>query len=202
MSRDLRVCFVGDSFVAGVGDPGHLGWVGRLGRWTRREGRPLTSYNLGVRRHTSREVLERWHAECAVRLPAGCDARVVVSFGVNDTMCEDGQPRVAPADSAPHLAALLQQARAAGWDVLVVGPPPVADERHNARTSLLDTRFAAVCHDAGVGWVSVFNDLLASDAWMTQVRVGDGAHPAGEGYHALAELVLPHWRTWIGQGPA
>lgn len=27
---DLRVCLVGDSFVAGVGDPDHLGWVGRV----------------------------------------------------------------------------------------------------------------------------------------------------------------------------
>ena len=28
--RDLRVCFVGDSYVAGVGDTAGLGWVGRL----------------------------------------------------------------------------------------------------------------------------------------------------------------------------
>lgn len=30
VSRDLRICFLGDSFVAGVGDPRCLGWAGRL----------------------------------------------------------------------------------------------------------------------------------------------------------------------------
>lgn len=46
---DLRVCFVGDSFVAGVGDPQHLGWTGRIAARTYQAGQPLTSYVLGVR---------------------------------------------------------------------------------------------------------------------------------------------------------
>lgn len=29
-SEDLRICFIGDSFVAGVGDETALGWTGRL----------------------------------------------------------------------------------------------------------------------------------------------------------------------------
>ena len=45
---DLLVCFVGDSFVAVVGDPEHLGWVGRLSAWTEATGQRLTSYNLGL----------------------------------------------------------------------------------------------------------------------------------------------------------
>jgi lysophospholipase L1-like esterase len=36
---DVRVCFVGDSFVAGVGDPRHLGWAGRLAAQSQRKGR-------------------------------------------------------------------------------------------------------------------------------------------------------------------
>ncbi len=28
--RDIRICFVGDSFVAGLGDETGLGWVGRV----------------------------------------------------------------------------------------------------------------------------------------------------------------------------
>lgn len=32
LEPDVRVCFVGDSFVAGVGDAQHLGWAGRLQR--------------------------------------------------------------------------------------------------------------------------------------------------------------------------
>ncbi|MFJ6211867.1 GDSL-type esterase/lipase family protein [Streptomyces sp. NPDC092296] len=200
MPSDLRVCFVGDSFVAGVGDPEHLGWVGRLSGRTHREQQPLTSYNLGVRLQTSRDIRDRWHRECALRLPAGCDARVVFSFGVNDTTWENGGPRVDPADSAAHLAALLRQADESGWRALAVGPPPVADERQNGRTALLDGRFADVCRDAGVGYLSVFDPLLASEVWMAQVRDGDGAHPAGEGYAEYARLVQPHWHGWLGRG--
>ncbi|MGK8554371.1 GDSL-type esterase/lipase family protein [Nocardia gipuzkoensis] len=88
MSRDLWVCFVGDSFVAGVGDERCLGWAGRLGAAAHAEGVPLTAYNLGVRRQTSAEILDRWLIECSPRLPEGVDARVVLSFGVNDAMCE------------------------------------------------------------------------------------------------------------------
>ena len=42
MARDLRICFVGDSFVAGVGDPLCLGWPGRLAARTFADGQPLT----------------------------------------------------------------------------------------------------------------------------------------------------------------
>lgn len=78
---DLRVCLVGDSFVAGVGDPDHLGWVGRVAARSHGAGRPLTAYALGVRRQTSQDVADRWRAECTPRLPDGCDGRVVVAAG-------------------------------------------------------------------------------------------------------------------------
>jgi hypothetical protein len=39
--RDLRACFVGDSFVAGVGDPDHRGWVGRIIARTHHGGLPI-----------------------------------------------------------------------------------------------------------------------------------------------------------------
>jgi len=28
--QDIRICYVGDSFVNGTGDPAKLGWTGRL----------------------------------------------------------------------------------------------------------------------------------------------------------------------------
>jgi acyl-CoA thioesterase-1 len=197
VSCDLRVCFIGDSFVAGVGDPDHLGWVGRLAARTEREGQPVTAYNLGVRRQTSADVLARWHAECSQRLPAAVDARVVVSLGVNDTTHEDGGPRVRPIDSVAHLGALLRGAAAAGWAAFVVGPPPVSDTAQNQRTAALDSAFADVCHGAGVRYVGVFDDLLGNATWMRQVGEGDGAHPAAAGYQVLADLVWPHWRGWL-----
>ncbi|TFV61872.1 UNVERIFIED_ORG: G-D-S-L family lipolytic protein [Bacillus sp. AZ43] len=201
MTDDLRVCFVGDSFVAGVGDPRHLGWAGRLAAGSHRAGRPLTAYNLGVRRDTSADVAGRWRAECRSRLPEGADCRVVVSFGVNDaTVDDDGRPRVAAGRSAAHLDAMLAGAERARWAALVVGPPPVADRAHNERTAVLDEGFAGVCAARGVGYVRVLPALLDEPAWMDEVAVGDGAHPAAAGYDALARLVRPHWQAWLANG--
>jgi hypothetical protein len=50
----------------------------------------LTAYNLGVRRQTSGDILGRWLSECGPRLLAGCESRVVFSFGTNDTTLEGG----------------------------------------------------------------------------------------------------------------
>ncbi len=199
---DLRVCFVGDSFVAGVGDPEHRGWVGRVCARSTDAGLPLTAYNLGVRAQTSADVAARWHAECAQRLSADWDSRVVVSLGVNDTTIRDGRRRVAPERSPQYLAAILDGARAAGWPVLVVGPPPVADSAQNDRLAELDRGFAGTCADRDAPYVGVLTALAADHVWMREVAAGDGAHPAAAGYRAFADLVWPRWREWTGGGPA
>ena len=58
----MRILAFGDSFVAGVGDPAHQGWLGRA-----LAGRPeVTLYNLGVRRDTSADIARRWLAEAVL----------------------------------------------------------------------------------------------------------------------------------------
>ncbi|MBM4472879.1 G-D-S-L family lipolytic protein [Rhodococcus hoagii] len=192
--NDVRVCFVGDSFVAGVGDSEFLGWAGRLAAGS--PATALTAYNLGVRRQPSSDIRGRWRDECAQRLPAGVDRRVVFSFGVNDTTVEGGAPRVDPHVSVENLAAMLAGCAARGWRALVVGPPPIDDADQNARTAALDRRFAAVCRSAGVEYVPVLDALVADPVWMQQVRDGDGAHPDSGGYRTLAALVRPVWEEW------
>jgi acyl-CoA thioesterase-1 len=193
---NLRVCFVGDSFIAGVGDPEHLGWTGRLAARSHRAGRPLTASNLGVRRQTSRDVSQRWLAECQQRLPEKTDGRIVVSFGVNDATRQDGAPRVPPDDSSANLAAVLRGAAALGWAALVVGPPPVADAEHNQRIAGLDDLFRTGCREADVPYVSIFKPLQSSENWTAEIQHGDGAHPAADGYQQLTDL-WPAWRNWI-----
>jgi acyl-CoA thioesterase-1 len=196
--RDLRVCFVGDSFVAGVGDPEHLGWTGRLAVGSERAARPLTRYVLGVRRQTTAQIAERWAGECRIRLEGGpWEPRVVLSTGVNDTTEEDGAPRLAPAESAAALAAMLTGAADAGWPVLVVGPPAVADDAQNQRIAALDRLFAQVCAGHGVPYVSVVAALADDPTWRAEVAAGDGAHPGGAGYAVLADLVRPAWEQWV-----
>lgn len=195
ISADRRVCFAGDSYVAGVGDPEHRGWVGRVVAESYRNGRPVTAYNLGVRRDTSEDVRRRLPAETAARWVAACDNRLVVSFGVNDTTEVDGGVRVAPERSVADLRAIADDAAARGVPLLVVGPPPVDDGDQNDRIAALDERFA----DEVSPYVSVFGALRSERDWMRAVALGDGAHPGAEGYRLLAELVVPAWEDWLGQ---
>src|ERR1700749_2194783 len=99
----MRLLAFGDSFVAGVGDPDHLGWGGRAlaGR------REVTLYNLGVRRETSADVAARWRREAEPRLTGDEAHRIVFSFGVNDVLTENGAARVAPAKSLLNARAML-----------------------------------------------------------------------------------------------
>ncbi|MGW4241519.1 GDSL-type esterase/lipase family protein [Nocardia sp. NPDC004722] len=197
MVLDLRVCFIGESFVAGVGDQKCLGWAGRLAARAIAAGQPLTYYNLGIRRENSTELAARWEAECALRLPAGSDCRVVISTGVNDTQFEDGRPRVELEDSVRNLAAILRAARERGWQTMVVAPPPNVDDAHNARILALDTRYADLCEEVKVPYLRTHHPLRENPVWMREVTAGDGYHPGAPGYDEFAALLAPHWLLWL-----
>ena len=196
MRTNLEVCFVGDSFVAGIGDPEYRGWVGRITARTRN--RRLTAHNLGARAWTSKDVADRWRGECAARLRDGNDCRIVASFGTNDATLLGGSPRVGLADSVGNLSRLLTEAEASGWAVLVVGPPPTTDTNQNQRIRDLNHEYEQHCRKTGVGYVDVFERLVTSTIWMQEIRSGDGAHPAETGYERLADFIWPQWIAWIG----
>ena len=198
---DLRVCFLGDSVVAGVGDPEHLGWAGRLAARSARTGRPLTAYNLGVRGHTSRDVSRHFLRECEQRLPDTADGRIVICFGTDDSTDTRTGPRVPPGESAAHLASTLYQASVRGWAALVIGPPPVADPEHNTRIEQLDALFRTGSVLTAVPYISVFRRLRDDPTWSQQVRRAAGAHPTAAGYRTLTDLVWPTWDRWTTTPP-
>jgi acyl-CoA thioesterase I len=197
LSADRRVFFVGDSYVVGVGDPLHRGWVGRLADRSERDGLPVTAYNLGVRRDTSEDIARRWRDEVAARRVAGSEDRMVVSFGVNDTTEQGCGQRVGADRSLANLRELLVRAAVLALPVLLVGPPPVDDAAQNRRIAALDARFAACAAELDVPYVGVHAALAADPRWTEEVAAGDGSHPGAHGYAALAELVAPAWRRWV-----
>jgi len=176
-----RALFFGDSFVAGVGDPTALGWVGRLVAASFARGVGLTAYNLGVRLDTSLDVRDRWLPEVERRLLAGPRSRLVFSFGANDTTTAGDGTRVSREQSTRALDAILRGAADHALTAFVVGPPPAGDDEQHARIRALSRDLAATCDTHHVPFIEVADRLGPGSAWMRQARGGDGAHPAAEG---------------------
>ncbi len=196
--NDLRICFVGDSYVQGTGDPDCLGWAGRLCVNARRAGHNLTGYNLGVRRETSRDIAQRWLAECERRLPATTDNYVVFSFGLNDVTLENGAPRVAGDETLAHLRAMLVAAKSR-YRALVIGPVAVPDIERNAPLLRLSDGMAGVAAELDIPCLALFPHFVDDAQWLDEVRQNDGAHPRASGYARIAALIeaWPQW--WFGK---
>jgi len=192
--EDIRICFVGDSFVNGTGDPEKLGWAGRLCKAAENEDREITFYNLGIRRNTSSDILGRWEAECEPRLIQGCDARFVLSFGVNDIVIENGSQRVDTKTSLANAKTILTKATAR-YKSLMIGPPPIDDDAANLRIRRLDRLLARLCRELSVPYLSVYERLEEDPTWRSEVASNAGAHPQAGGYTLLAEFIQD-WEKW------
>jgi lysophospholipase L1-like esterase len=194
----MRICFFGDSIVNGTGDPDCLGWVGRVCAAARQSGIDITSYNLGIRRDTSADILGRWRREADPRLPAEHPRRLVFSFGVNDRIPENGACRVPGEQTISNARAILADA-AAYAPTLMIGPAPIAEADVNERVRKIILDLRAACHELGIPFLDVFDLLEASSTWMREIAQGDGAHPGRGGYEVLAALVRdwPDWRAWL-----
>lgn len=190
----MRLCFFGDSFVNGTGDPECLGWAGRICADARRKGCDLTYYNLGVRRDTSRDVGDRWRHEALIRLPSDIDGRLIFSFGANDCLFDGGLQTVSPETTRKTAKEILTQA--SEWrPTLFVGPPPIAEREANERIASLSSALSVLCEELRVPFFEAFGPLSTSSVWMREVADGDGAHPGAGGYALFADL-LGAWRPW------
>jgi len=196
--QEIRICFVGESFVNGTGDPEFLGWTGRVCRDAQRKGYEITHYNLGVRGETSRHLKQRWLQEVSYRLPKECDGRVIFSFGVNDSGWAGKQQGIELTESIGNLHIILQEAKQL-YPVLMVGPPPCGDVNQQERNQIIATlsqEFALVCAQLEVPYLDVFASLVNSSVWLTEAKTNDGAHPRTAGYAEFAEIVQ-RWDAWL-----
>ena len=193
MTQDIRICFVGDSFVNGTGDETALGWAGRLCAAASASGIPITYYNLGIRRNTSKDILRRWEYECALRLPDSCDGRIVISCGVNDTVIEDGQVRVNCDDSCANIRRILCDA--GKYRMILVGPPPVDDDEQNSRIKALSTVFSQEAKLLGIPYIELYSPLVSDGIYRQEISSNDGAHPKSNGYAKIAKIIdsSPDW---------
>ena len=192
--EDIRICYIGDSFVKGIGDPNKLGWAGRLSYLSQNSQRAITHYNLGVRGDTSTNILARWEREAKVRLPLFSINCIVFSFGVNDTIVENGITRVPIAQSMKNCRNILGVAKVK-YNVLMIGPPPIDDEKQNNSIKAYDEAYASVCNMLGVNYLSIFDKLVNDEVWMGDVRDNDHVHPRENGYELLSQYIY-NWKGW------
>lgn len=199
--KDIRICFFGDSFVNGTGDPTYLGWTGRVCNAMVSSQPPqynVTHYNLGIRGNTSEQIESRWQQEATRRLSPGCDARLVFSFGVNDNRIEAGTIVVEPEKSVACARRILSAAQRK-YSVVFVGPPPVEDAAMNQRTAVNSAAYAELCESLAIPYLETYQPLIHNEVWMREVALIDGAHPAAAGYAAMANLIIqwPAWQAWF-----
>lgn len=193
--KQFRICFLGESFINGTGDPEYLGWTGRICQDANRNGFDITYYNLGVRGETSSELRKRWLQEASYRLPKDYDGRIVFSFGTNDTKIENGKTRVSLENSITNLQDILSIAKGL-YPVLVVSASPIDDNEQNQRTSNLSKEFSKICNQLSIPYLDIFPELLKSNIWMDELKKYDGAHPRAAGYQVFAEIVQ-NWDGWL-----
>ncbi|MBD5830770.1 MULTISPECIES: GDSL-type esterase/lipase family protein [Janibacter] len=192
--RRVSVVFIGDSFVAGVGDPKAQGWVGRVMGRTVLDGAHLAHYNLGVGGQTSGDVSQRWLTEAPLRWEGASDRRLVVSFGR-----ADAETGVSLARHRLNLANILDECASRGVAPFVVGPAPAADAEVDAQLTQITEAQRDVCERRGVPFVDVFAPLAGHEQWDSDMASSlDGVHPGQAGYGLIAWLVLHHgWSDWI-----
>jgi lysophospholipase L1-like esterase len=192
--EDIQICYIGDSFVGGVGDREILGWTGRLTMMSQTSRQEFTHYNLGIRGDTSSDILKRWEIEARARLLPSSINCVVFSFGVNDTIMEYGKVKVSLVDSMKNAREILGRAKIR-YNVIMIGPPAVDDDRHNLRIKAYDEAYATVCKMLKINYLSLFDKLEEKRGWKKEITSNDGVHPREKGHELLAKYIYG-WDGW------
>lgn len=206
--QDLRICFVGDSYMNGTGDLETLGWVRRLCKLRLTPTQRFTSYELGIRGQTTDGLKDRWQAECAQRLPEGSDNRVVLQFGINDVAeIVDVGVRV-PLEQSVHNAREIVTGVAALYPVLWVGLPPAnvpCSPMHPSpglvitfdqdRAIALNDAYRDLAAELKVAYCDIQTPLLADAEYMAGLTKADQMHCDGRGYELMA-AVVDQWEPW------
>ncbi len=198
MVKDIRICFVGDSLVNGTGDETALGWAGRLCALANQHGAGITYYNLGIRGNTSRDILERLTltSEVTMRLMNAKEGRVVISCGVNDTLLEQGSPRIPEKESVSNMQSIIELLEPL-YPLLVIGPLPVDDDSQNRRIEQINEKFKDKAEAFNVPFIDVYSTLSKLSVYREALKLSDGAHPSSRGYEMIAKVILESKKWWF-----
>ena len=190
--------FFGDSVTLGVNDAAAGGWVARLAGKAAAAGLsvpPDTFYNMGVRRNSSRMILDRWEHEFKARTMDGVPSFLLFCFGTVDMAAPKGTPNIAIGESAANAREILMKAKTYGATAMI-SAPPVAETEHCLRLESLCTAYSAICSTIEVPFVDIFHPLLKSGYVQD---LSDGVHPGPSGNEMIASALLaaPALQSWF-----
>lgn len=174
------VVYLGDSLAAGLGLAEEEAFPALVEGMLRQEGVVIRTVNAGVSGDTSAGGLSRldW-------LLGQSPGVVVVELGVND-----GLRGLEPEMTENNLRQIVQQSRAAGARVLLVGMkvPPNYGGEYAGRFEEVYPRLAS---ELGVALMPF---LLADVAGDPTLNLGDGIHPNAAGQQRIAANIVPYLR--------
>lgn len=172
------VLIVGDSISAAFGLDTRQGWVALLEKRLLEQGYEHRVVNASISGDTSAGGAARLPALLAEHRPE----LVIIELGGNDGL--RGQP---PAQLQQNLAAMIDDSRASGAEVLLLGMrlPPNYGVRY---TGAFAQVFITLAEERKVPLVPFFLQGVGGVPGMMQ---GDGIHPAAEAQPVLLENVWP-----------
>lgn len=168
------VLVVGDSISAAFGLETSQGWVHRLQQRLDEQGGGRRVVNASISGETTAGGLSRLPALLRDEQPAV----VVIELGGNDGL--RGQP---PAQMKQNLAAMIEQSRGAGAEVVLLGMrlPPNLGQRY---TQAFAQAFDSLAEETGVAYVPFFLDGIGGVPGMMQP---DRIHPTAAAQERLLE---------------
>ncbi|MFQ3231127.1 GDSL-type esterase/lipase family protein [Reinekea sp.] len=192
---EINICALGDGFVKGVGDAHNLGWAGRLIAEVTLEHGLVNYYNLGIPGETSLEVSKRIK-ELVPRMTKGADNRLILSFGVEDTVQVDNKTVVSNQESIEALTQLISQTRR-HFKIMVVGLAPVYDPQRNNRIRRLNSLFRELCSKNRIPFVDIYTSLSENVEYKRALAKGDKIHPQDSGYEKIYDLISNDRAWWF-----
>ncbi len=188
----LRAHFYGDSFTFGQGDPGGLGWVGRIAAKLP----DVEIANHGVPGAPASYIVQSFRN---TEFDPTRTELAIFCLGTNDAVLHLPQY-----DTVAAVSYALDWAGELGVPVFWIGPPPIGDlVEEDVALRALSGAIESVTTARGVPFVSTFDELGEGSAWRAEADAGDGSHPGAGGYAELAQLVeRAGLIDWIAQHSA
>jgi acyl-CoA thioesterase I len=178
------IVVLGDSLSAGYGITVQQSWVSLLGQRLASEGYGYRVVNASVSGETTQGGLSRLPRALQAHKPA----IVIVELGGNDGL--RGLPLAA---SRANLSRIIEQARAAKAQVLLLGMmiPPNYGPRYSDQFREM---FASLASKYPVAFVPFFLDKVALDQKLMQ---DDGIHPNAAGQPRMLENLWPELKPLL-----